>query len=113
LLLVLAAAIGVFWAPYFSSQRSILPELLGDNEQVIAQANSVFEGSTSTASLLGPPLAGALIAWLGAANVIYVDAATFVVSFLLVLLFVPARRRVVATPEGSGLLAGIRCLWSA
>ena len=111
LLLVLAAAIGVFWAPYFSSQRSILPELLGDDEQVIAQANSVFEGSTSTAGLLGPPLAGVLIAWLGAANVIYVDAATFVVSFLLVLFFVPARRRVASTPEGSGLLAGVRFVW--
>ncbi len=54
LLLVLAAAFGVFWTPYFSAQRSILPELLGDDQQVLAQANSVFEGSNSTAGLLGP-----------------------------------------------------------
>lgn len=111
LLLLLAAATGVFWAPYFSSQRSILPELLGDDEQVIGQANSVFEGSTSTAGLLGAPIAGVLIAWLGAANVIYIDAATFFVSFLLVLLFVPARAHVAATGEGGGLLAGIRFVW--
>src|SRR4051812_26280237 len=55
LLLVLVAAFGCFWAPYFASQRSILPELLGDDERTIAQANSVVEGATYTSGLLGPP----------------------------------------------------------
>jgi Arabinose efflux permease len=108
LLLLLAAAFGVFWAPYFSSQRSILPELLGDDQKVIAQANSVFEGSNSTAGLLGPPLAGVLIASLGAANVLYIDAATFLISFLLVSVFVPAREHLASKEERGGVLSGIR-----
>jgi MFS family permease len=110
LLLVLVAAFGCFNAPYFASQRVILPELLGNDEQTIAQANSVLEGAGQTSALLGPPLAGLLIATLGAANVLYVDAATFAFSFVTVLLFVPARKRAEA-PEGSGgLLAGMSFL---
>jgi MFS family permease len=67
-LLVLVAAFGVFGAPYFASQRVILPELMGNDQRVISQANSLLEGATQTASLLGPPLAGVLIATLGAAS---------------------------------------------
>src|ERR671930_574568 len=52
LLPVLVFAFGVFLAPYFACQRVILPELLGDDEGVIGQANSVIEGATRAASLL-------------------------------------------------------------
>jgi len=108
LLLVLVAAFGCFWAPYFAAQRTILPELLGDDERMLAQANSVVEGATSTSALLGPPIAGVLIVAFGASNVIYIDAATFLFSFLVVLLFVSGRRRTVAEGESGGVLAGIR-----
>jgi MFS family permease len=110
LLLVLVFAFGAFNAPYFASQRSILPELLGNDERTLAQANSVIEGATQTSSLLGPPIAGVLIAAMGAANVIYVDAATFLFSFVVVLSLVSGRRRAVATGESGGLLAGARFL---
>ena len=40
LLLVLVALVGVFLAPYFASQRLILPELVGDDERDVAQANA-------------------------------------------------------------------------
>ncbi len=110
MLLVLVAAFGCFNAPYFASQRVILPELLGNDEQTIAQANSVLEGAGQTSALLGPPLAGLLIATLGAANVLYVDAATFAFSFVTVLLFVPARKRAAAPEESGGLLAGMSFL---
>jgi MFS family permease len=106
LLLVLVVAFGVFWAPYFSAQRVILPELLGDDEQTIAQANSVIEGATSASGLLGPPLAGVLIPLIGTANVLYVDAATFAFSFATVLAFVPRRERAVERAAG-GIFAGL------
>ena len=109
-LLVLVAALGTFAAPYFASQRVILPELIGNEQREVSQANSVLEGASQTSVLLGPPLAGVLIATLGAANVLYVDAATFAFSFVVVLLFVPARKRVAATEEQGGLLAGVRFL---
>ena len=41
LLLVLVALLGVFIAPYFASQRLVLPELLGDDERTVSQANAV------------------------------------------------------------------------
>ena len=109
-LLVLVTAFGCFGAPYFASQRIILPELLGNDQRVISQANSVLEGATQTSALLGPPLAGVLIAAFGAANVLYIDAATFAFSFVVVLLFVPARKRRDAEEESGGVLAGLKFL---
>ena len=54
LLLALVFALGCFMAPYFAAQRVILPELVGEDEQAIAQANSVIEGGTAFAALAGP-----------------------------------------------------------
>ena len=110
LLLVLVAAFGCFASPYFASQRVILPELLGNDQRVISQANSLLEGATQTSALLGPPLAGVLIAAFGAANVLYIDAATFAFSFVVVLLFVPARKRTAVPEESGGVLAGVKFL---
>ena len=45
LLLVLVFALGCFMAPYFAAQRVILPELVGEDERTISQANSVIEGA--------------------------------------------------------------------
>jgi MFS family permease len=110
LLLVLVALTGAFIAPYFASQRLMLPELLGDDETAITKANAVVEGSSRLASLLGPAAAGVLIPVIGAPNVLYVDAATFALSFLVLTLFVPARPPVGVTEESRGLLAGLRFL---
>ena len=108
LLLVLVFALGCFMGPYFAAQRVILPELVGEDEQAIAQANSVIEGGTAFAGLAGPALAGILIPFLGAPNVLYVDAATYVVSFLLVAGFVPKTRRFVGEAARRGVLAGVK-----
>jgi predicted MFS family arabinose efflux permease len=50
-----------------------------------------------------------LIPFIGAPNVLYVDAATYAVAFLLVLLFVP-KRKPLATAVRHGVLAGLRFL---
>jgi MFS family permease len=109
LLLALVFLLGCFMAPYFAAQRVILPELVGENETSIAQANSVIEGGTAFAGLAGPALAGILIPFLGAPNVLYVDAATYAVSFVLLLGFVPRTRRLAGAAQ-HGVLAGIRFL---
>jgi MFS family permease len=110
-LLVLVFLIGVFLAPYFASQRLILPELVGDDEQTVAQANAVVEGAQRATSLLGPAAAGLLIAAFSASVVLYVDAATFLVSFALLALFVPKRPPLPQTEESGGVLAGIQFLF--
>ncbi len=110
-LLACVFAMGCFLAPYFSAQRLILPELVGDDESTVAQANAVVEGTQRSTALLGPSLAGILIAVIGAANVLYVDAVTYFISFLILVTLVPKRPPVEATEESGGLLAGIRFLF--
>jgi MFS family permease len=108
LLLALVFLLGCFTAPYFAAQRVILPELVGEDERTIAQANSLVEGGTAVAALAGPALAGALIPLIGAPNVLYVDAATYVVAFVLLAVFVPARKRAGVRAASGGVLGGIR-----
>ncbi len=110
LLLVIVFGIGCFLAPYFSSQRVILPELVGDDERLVAQANAILEGSLRATALAGPATAGVLIAVLDAPNVLYIDAATFLFAFVTLALFVPKRPPLAPTEESRGILAGVRFL---
>jgi MFS family permease len=108
-LLGVVALLGALTGPYFSAQRLILPELLGEDEGLVAQANSVVEGAQRLTAFIGPAAAGVLIGVIGAAQVLYVDAATFAVSFALVLLLVPAAQAVIAEEgEERGMLAGLK-----
>jgi predicted MFS family arabinose efflux permease len=109
LLLGLVALLGCFMPPYFASQRTILPELVGEDERRMSQANSSIEGGSALAAMLGPAVAGLLIPLIGAPNVLYVDAATYLLAFLLVLVFVP-RRKPLAAAVQHGALAGLRFL---
>jgi MFS family permease len=108
LLAGVAFALGALSAPYFAANRMILPELLGEDETVVSQANALFQGATRITLLLGPVTAGVLIGVIGAPSVLVVDAATYVVAVLLVGLFLPATTPVRADGEDRGVLAGLR-----
>jgi MFS family permease len=108
LIVAVAAALGVFAAPYFAAQKVIVPELLGEDEHVITQANALMQGAIRTTMLLGPPIAGVLIGTIGAASVLAVDGATFAVSFLIVAFFVPRRELAASADDTSGMLVGLR-----
>lgn len=109
---LLALLLGVFGAPYFTAQRVIVPELFGEDEKVLSQVTALTQIATRTTMLLGPPIGGVLIGVLGAANVLVVDAATYVVSFVLVALFV-RRGEAPAEPveTSKGILDGLRFLF--
>jgi MFS family permease len=111
LLLVLVFALGVFIAPYFSAQRLVLPELVGEDPGTLTQANAVVETGSRLTFLLGPICAGLLIASIGAQNVLYVDAGTFAVSFLILLLLVPKRPPLPRQDEARGVFAGLRFIF--
>jgi MFS family permease len=108
LLLVFVFLIGCFIAPYFSAQRLILPELVGEDEATVAQANAVLEGAMRATGLLGPATAGVLIAATGATTVLYLDAATFLFSAVVLTLLVPRRTPAAPTEEAGGVLAGVK-----
>lgn len=110
LLLVLVFVLGLFSAPYFAAQRVIVPELFGSDEKVISQASALFGGVTHLTLIVGPAVGGVLVAGFGAPVVLIVDAATYVVAFVLVLTFVRAGKPVPQDESSRGLLAGVRFL---
>ena len=107
-LLGLVFLAGVFTAPYFASQRLVLPEVVGEDERTVTQANSLMEGAQRLTGLAGPATAGALISLLGAANVIWIDAASYLVAFTLVVALVPRRAPTPVPDDARGVFAGLR-----
>jgi MFS family permease len=108
-LLALVAATGAFLAPYFGVQRAIVPELVGEEQHDVAYATAFFQAANRLTIFLGPPLAGLLISAIGATNILYVDAATYLASFALVALFVHAPE-VASDHTPRGVLDGVRFL---
>lgn len=108
ILFAVSFAVGAFTAPYFASQKVIVPELLGEDERQVTEANALFQAATRTTMLAGPALAGILIGVLGATSVLLIDAATYVVSLVLLGVFVPRRPPVEQDEEQRSLRAGFR-----
>ncbi|MEU9081077.1 MFS transporter [Streptomyces sp. NPDC048357] len=77
---------------------TLLAGLLPERDHLAG--NAVLSGIGSLSTVLGPPLAGALILWGGAATVIAVDAATFLVLAAAFLFGVPHDD--APAPEESG-----------
>ena len=99
--------------PGLTARRSLLPELAGLGGLRLEPVNASFEGIQYLAQLLGPVAAGLLIVWLGAANVLWLDAASFAASAALVGLVVPGLT--IPRPSAGGryldeVAAGLRFL---
>jgi predicted MFS family arabinose efflux permease len=109
-LLVIVFVLGLFTAPYFAAQRTIIPEIYGDDATVVSKVSAVFGGAQQATLILGPALGGILVAAIGAPAVLVVDAATYLVAFVLVLAFVHGGKPVPADEDSRGVLAGVRFL---
>jgi MFS family permease len=101
-------AIGCFAAPYYASSRLVVPEVAGEDERAVAGVNAILGGANQLTQIVGPVLAGLLIAASSPAAVLCVDAGTYLFSFLTIALAVRAGRRVEQTEESRGVLAGLR-----
>ena len=99
LLLALAFAYGAFVAPYFGSQRALLAELVGD-EALLGEATALLQAATRLTLVIGPAIAGVLIGAIGATSLLFVDAATYLFSFVVVATLV--RGGAAAAPEHDG-----------
>lgn len=107
LLLAIVFAESAFFGPYFAAQRVVVPELLGEGEEVVGRANALLQGATRITLVLGPATAGVLIGVVGAATVLVIDAASFAVSFALIASFLPRTRPVVRAESSGGVFAGL------
>ena len=90
-LLVLLFFARLLSSPGSTGRRSLVPELAGMADMPLERANSILGAASSLSFLIGPLLAGVLIAAMGASNVLFIDAATFGVSAALVAVLVPAK----------------------
>jgi MFS family permease len=95
------------------ARYSALPDAARHAGVRFERANSLIEGGITGSALVGPALAGLLIAAFGAANVLWIDVGTFVLSATLVASRVPAGLAVVredtAVESYTGALAdGLR-----
>jgi MFS family permease len=86
-------------APGATARESLIP-LAAERAGIrLERANALFQSAHRFSSLVGPPLAALLIVALGASNVLWVDAATFAVSAIVVRLGVERDARAKATGE--------------
>ena len=84
-----------------AGRYTLIAELLPTEHHL--PANAVLTTIGEFATIVGPPLAGLLIAWTDAAVVILVDAATFAVLALTYRLAVPQAKRTEGSRESGGL----------
>jgi MFS family permease len=107
LLLALIAVISAVVTPSFASKAALLPDLVGEDETRLTEANALLQASQRITILIGPALGGVLIAAVGATNVLLIDAATFLAGFALVGVLVHGRWD-PEPHEDRGLAAGVR-----
>ncbi|MET8228152.1 MFS transporter [Streptomyces sp. NPDC005301] len=105
-LMAIVVALGTLAVPYHAAQRVLAMELLSPHARSLARANSALAGVQNGSAFAGPALAGALIPLVGTTSVVWLDAATFAFSGLLLL------HRVPAGGGGGGSAAGPRGLWA-
>jgi MFS family permease len=106
-LLVLLAARTLVDAPGSTARLALLEPLTQRAGMRPEGVNAAFSGAQRIGLVGGPPVAALLAQVTDPALVLYIDAATFLVSALLVAGFVP-RVAVPAQAEGASLLADLR-----
>jgi len=112
------AGLGALFDPAgITARQSMLPEAAARAGWTIDRTNGWYEAVLNVAYILGPGVAGLLIATIGGINTMWVTAAFFALSILLVSMI----RLEGAGPlvvekraEGvwAGMLAGLRFVWS-
>ncbi len=81
LLLLLVAVAGGLRGPGDAGKAAMTPEIARVAEVSLERVTGLAGAIERTSTMLGAALAGLLVAWIGAANALYVDAFSFVVSF--------------------------------
>src|SRR5579859_1258210 len=89
-LLVLVFLGGLLKAPGETARYSLLPDLGREAQMRMERVNAIGDGLTRVSGLLGAPLAAVLIVLMGPSNLLWVDAASFFISAILIGLVVPS-----------------------
>jgi MFS family permease len=124
-LLLLVFLAGLLMTPGATARSSMVPELAALAHMRIERAAATSDGMTRLSRFIGAPLAGLLIVFIGPGNLLWIDAATFAFSALVIGRAVPvillpppvelstATNKPAATSGGflRGLREGIAFIW--
>jgi MFS family permease len=112
-LLVLVFFSSLLDVPALTARRSMVPELASSAGISLDRVNATLESLQNLSLLIGMPVAGLLVAWLGARHVLWLDAGASAISAVIVILTVPGAMfaRHVAAASGrywDDVLTGFR-----
>ncbi|HET9496269.1 MAG TPA: MFS transporter [Chloroflexia bacterium] len=93
-------------APGSTARAAIVPELSEMASMRLEKANAAAQAVFQASFLLGAPLGGVLVAAMGAANVLWLNAVTFALSAGMVGLLVPLVKLAAAVEEERGTYMG-------
>jgi MFS family permease len=99
--------------PGTTARQSLLPDLITRANVRPERANAAYQGIFRFSILIGPPLGGLLITLFDTATVLWIDAATFAVSAVLISVFAPRVEPAPPQPKTSykeNVLAGLRLI---
>ena len=102
-LLALVFVAGLLTTPGATARSALVPDLAALADVRIERATALSDGISRLSRFLGAPLAGILIALIGTSNLLWIDAATFFISALLIGSLVP-RHLLAAGPTASAAL---------
>lgn len=105
-LLVLVFLGALLDAPGNTARSALVPNVVEEAGLSLDRGAALFNAAERIAALVGPPAAGALILVTGIADVLWVDAATFVFSAAVVRAALPADER--RPPSETSYLADLR-----
>jgi MFS family permease len=107
-LCLLIGVVGFARGPGDTSRHVLVPGLSKLGNTPLERATSLYDGVSRGARMLGAPLAGVLIAVMGASNILLIDALTFAVSAALVQAMVPSSVRPATASDPEPYLPQLR-----
>lgn len=85
---------------------------MGEDEASLTRTGGLLGSVNETASFAGPAIGGFLVALLGPAAVLLIDAGSYLVAVALVAAFVPPSPPTASSePSTRGVLSGLRYVW--
>lgn len=111
LLLALVAVAGALRGPGDAAKHALIPSLAESAAVPMERVTGLAGVVERTAGLVGAAAAGALVAWLGAAEALVVDAASFGVSAVVLTLTTRALAEVAEEPDPSPYRERLRTGW--
>lgn len=115
-LYVLAGTFGVVDAFFYPALNTIVPMLVPERQ--LSPANALVQGAQQITGLVGPALAGAMIAIVQTGPAFVIDAASFMVAAFALLLIRGGRRTADPVEDGqrpgvlSTIAGGVRAAWA-